>query len=449
MSVVKERIKRLSDQVKDAGLKGDDMNDVLAKVAEAEDLSATEIQRVAERANREVQLALKKTAGKQSFKFTLIDGQKIAASCTKKAMASTEREPTELEVKMAYSFEGPKRARVDGLLGDLSAAVSPATKFSQVDFETLKLADSLRTAAKELDELLKEAATEELTAAGKLVQTEEQMLNVAFDLLTSNITACSLYEAIVAGHSGSQSGIRHCDLIKAADETMTKILEYCKKRGVPNHQLGFCHKGDIDALESLTVPELLELCKRQSAYTEPSDLKMDLVKSAEAKLAAYTEFISEGRGNDAEPSRPIHAEQWLQNRQSQKIPQAYLDSPVRTNQPLIINTDHELIINVKDLVGAQDRLVKLHGAQEYLGLKLKEISEAMKDLQSSRAEAKSAAMAAHAAWEEAKKEAIAPLLMGAGRALASGAKHLVNGISKLHTGVASGVANIPQQGTGA
>jgi hypothetical protein len=73
----------------------------------------------------------------------------------------------------------------------------------------------------------------------------------------------------------------------------------------------------------------------------------------------------------------------MENRPSQadhKLPQTYLDERNTGNTPggtpRVVNGDSSFTIAVKDLVGARDRLLKTHNAQEYLGLKLKEIAEA-------------------------------------------------------------------------
>jgi hypothetical protein len=69
-----------------------------------------------------------------------------------------------------------------------------------------------------------------------------------------------------------------------------------------------------------------------------------------------------------------------------KVPQMYLDDAQNTpnNAPRVINASSEFIVAVRNLVGEQGRLRQVHGAQEYLGLKLKQLEEAMRKLTSIR-----------------------------------------------------------------
>jgi bifunctional DNA-binding transcriptional regulator/antitoxin component of YhaV-PrlF toxin-antitoxin module len=84
--------------------------------------------------------------------------------------------------------------------------------------------------------------------------------------------------------------------------------------------------------------------------------------------------------------RPQDAVDLLKSRGSQKgqfaVPQVYLDDAenIPKSGIRIYNTDDQFIINIKDLVGAQDRINKSHSAQEYIGLKLKKIEEALRNL---------------------------------------------------------------------
>src|ERR1019366_7043048 len=81
----KDRLQQLANQVKSAGLEDKSMQKKLAQIVSDNDLTTHEIQRIAEMANRDVQLALYKTSSDKRFKFELANPEPLKVSARKEA----------------------------------------------------------------------------------------------------------------------------------------------------------------------------------------------------------------------------------------------------------------------------------------------------------------------------------------------------------------------------
>src|ERR1039458_3420732 len=88
-----------------------------------------------------------------------------------------------------------------------------------------------------------EKATKDLTAA----------VQGALDLIMTGVSLPSLYQAVMISVSGHRAG---AEAKKAAADLMALIVHGLKKRGVPNHKMGFNHKGDVVGLDKLSEEQI-------------------------------------------------------------------------------------------------------------------------------------------------------------------------------------------------
>lgn len=401
MTALKLRIDGLTEKLAAVGLAGGNMNDTLRKLAEKEDLSGNEVRRIAEEANRKVQLGLYKVAADKRFKFELADGQAIAGERTKSAEEHPEiSKEAELDVKLSavedaggdpFAIERSDLSKLSLFQADVDAKVAE----NLVQIQDAEIVHELRKAASALEAVRYEAQVEESAIKRAAIEANDHLVQSAVDLVTHGITLPSLYDAVLAGVSGSNSGISLEDGISKTDALMHLVVAGLKKRGIENHKMGFRHNGDPQGLSQLTADQLIALCKRHSSYQRPQDLTMvdvktaELLKTADTYIEHYSSPKRGGKGDSA-PLRPEDALDILKDRGSQNgqfaVPQAYLDDAdnLPGGQPRVYNTNDEFIVAVNDLVGAQDRMRRCHAAQEYIGLKLKKIEDAVAAMSEAR-----------------------------------------------------------------
>jgi hypothetical protein len=395
MSNLKHRLAALTDKVAEAGMAGRDMNVLLSKLAEAEDLSGNEIRRIAEDANRRVQLGLYKIAADKRFKFKLADGPGIAKKASRQFVEERKTSSAQVMLDTIDEVGGdPYAAPYRDETANLSVFNAPvrlkiAEQSKQV--EQAELIVRLKTAGSELEAIDNEAKIEEIRIKKAAVDAHDRMVQSAVNLVAHGVTLPSLYDASIAGASGSNSSVPLDEAKAQADQLMKMVIAGLKERGISNYQMGFRHNGDPDGLERLTADQLIALCQRQSSYQRKQDITQrdvkcaELLKEADSYFEQYSGLASSDPNADA-PMRPDDALEMLRRRASLNgryaVPQAYLDDAVNSpnDVPRVFNTNDEFVVSVQDLVGAQDRIRRCHGAQEYLGLKLKQIEETVRNL---------------------------------------------------------------------
>lgn len=440
------RIQKVADEVKAAGLAGEDMTQALLKAAQRNDLTANEIKLAGQKANREVQLELFKTAEDKRFTFKRAEVAEVVKQAQKTASVKPVVDHTEDDVKLAAideaggdPFRAPSRYDVEklSLMGE---KISARHAFERDDTGDRELLQKMAVAREEVQSLLNAGKRKIAMSMNNAAGHHKQLIQSAIDLVIHGITLPSLYEAVIAGVSGSRAEMSKDQEIRHADQVMSLVIQGLKDRGIPNHKMGFRDRGDINALDKLTTKDLLALCKCCSSYVDPQDLEMfNDVKEAQQKLAdVYSEYRHEGKPSVGEtpPGRPWQAEELLNKRPSAAgPPQAYLDDIVTSNTPggapRVYDTNNEFVVAVKDLVGEQFRLRKCYAAQEYLGLKLKQIEEAMTKLRGARQ--KNAELLELKEQEEAalaEKVGVAPLVAGALKA----APYVMTAMSMLPSG---------------
>lgn len=464
MSTLKIRIESLTDKLAEAGLAGADMTAELRKLAEAEDLSANEIRRIGESANRRVQLGLFKTASDKRFMFKLADCNTVAGEVSKTAADETEK-VSSFDVRLDAINEAggdPFAAPDRPSYGDLS--LFNETVDVKVAETAAKVADAelmaqLRRAQASLEALAHEAKIEESGIKRAAVEANDRLVQSAVNLVTHGITLPSLYDAVLAGASGSNSGVDMADAVGKTDALMELVISGLKARGIENHKMGFRHNGDPNGLAELSTDQLIALCKRHSSYQRPQDLTMadvktaELLKQADSYLERYSQPGPEGEGA---PLRPDDALEMLKRRATQNgqfaVPQAYLDDAdnYRNGEPRVYNTNDEFIVSVRDLVGAQDRIRRCHAAQEYIGLKLKKIEDAMAALSEARKTADLASssdarqLIADVVSMEQEKDAFIGPALGALGALGCGVSGALMNVAK--SAPVKAVSNVARQG---
>lgn len=399
----KDRLKMLANQVKSAGLAGESMQAKLAEIVAANDLTGHEIQRIAEMANRDVQLALYKTAHDKRFKFELADPEPLKETARKHAtLIATSTEATKtasaLSAVPAQPFTAPYREPKKFSLYD--APMDEKLAFEIESTEVRKTIQGLDKVRLETEGLHKQGEAEIIKVAVKAEKDHAAAVQGALDLIMTGVTLPSIYQAVMAAVSGHRAG---AEIRKTAHDLMMLIVTGLKKRGVPNHRMGFRHKGDVNKLDKLKPEEIMELCAHSGPDFTSLDLDMEL-----AKKANYTEHKTDN-GKPSIPYMIDEAEQHLSNRPSQMkypVPQQYLDDRntdnLQNGAPRVFNTDNEFVIAITDLLGDQSRMTRLHSAQEYLGLKLKQIENSMRMLTSAQKTAEA----------ELEKEAAASFLNG-------------------------------------
>lgn len=384
----KARLQPYIDDVKAAGLRGESMQDKLASIVSANDFTAHEIRRIAEDANRGVHIALTKQAHAQKkdarLRFDLADPEKLVDQARKSAEASHYREGSSKLAAIAEAGGDPFAPLPEA--GDVKLSlydhpVDPATVYALEEAKTRALMLDLDKTRAELEAVHQEAKAAGVSAMTAASDAHDRIIQSAIDLVSGGVTLPSLYRAIMATVSG-------CRAEPAAAEELRTLLrlvvEGLKARGVPNHRMGFRYAADRNEIDSLSVDDIVSMCDNAVAYDRGACPPMPLTKQAQLYIQKQPDY-SKMRATGKHPFED--AASWMENRPSQadhKLPQTYLDERNTGNTPggapRIVNGDASFTIAVKDLVGARDRLLKTHNAQEYIGLKLNEIAEAVGQL---------------------------------------------------------------------
>lgn len=395
MTAIRHRLTRLAEEVKKAGVAGESMQAMLEKVAEREDLTGEEIARVAEMSNRDVQLELHKTASNKRFKFELANAKTACARLRKKSAESlapttmissdTEKLASAIDEAGGDPFAAPYRETPTSItehqITDERASKLAAEMADVQDREALFALDKARA---ELEVLHKTGEAQIMRVNDDAESHRKDLVQAAMDLIESNLTLPDLYAACYAAGAGScNDQVEHK---KNVDGLMGLVITGLRERKMPVYRMGFRDYGDPNALEALSNEELLDWCHTVSGYADPNIT--NAFTSAEGKTAAV-EYA------EAHPT-PVSNKQWsvhmddpyqlLMDRPSVKdhpVHQSRVDAA--KNEVRVFNTNHPFIVSAHCLVGDRNRLVQLHGAQEYLGLKLKQIEEAMSGLAGVRA----------------------------------------------------------------
>lgn len=371
----KARLTQLAEEVKRAGMAGHSMNKKMAELVSQHDLSGHEIDRIAEIANRDVQLALYKTAADKRFKFELIDPAPHKAAAKKAALSSINIGPTHAQKVAAVVTEEGGDPFVAPYRGEpvLSLYEQPMNMKTAAEMdvhEIRKTALALDKTRAEIQLILNQGQGEELKVAGQAETTFNKTVQAAVDLLIGGITLPSLYTAVAAAFGGNMA----TDEQRAdADKLMSLVINAVKERGVPNHRLGFRHRGNVELLDSLSSSDLLALCKRSTGRINEQDIPMPLVK-----VATYLEATHDHEDGVGARLNPAQG----------SISQPYLDEKYVDNlpggKPLVINGSNEFVIGVQDLIGDQSRMRRCHAANEYIGLKLKQIETTLRGLRAAQ-----------------------------------------------------------------
>lgn len=407
----RQRLQPLIDEVVRVGLSGGSMQSKLAEIVDREDLNPEQIKRIAEASNRQVSVSLIKDAHARHadprIKFELCDPDALISRTKEAALRSAFRPASDLEKVAAVTtssgdpFRAPDLARRDSRSVD--------TRLSEGE-ELAKAAQRLQADQRQLEHVradtelvLKQAGMDTMAAVTEANHAADQAINAAVALVQTGVTLPSLYTAVCAAVNGPMAGM---DDREAARKIMKLVIEGLRERQVPVMRMGFARTVGYNEMEKLTSDDLVDLC-------ELSLRQMDTAKEPKlAKLAAYFQHDHTG-SKDLSGKHPYQdAEDWLARRPSaQHRP---LDPEWASNTPggevRVINGDNEFIIAVKDLISARERKLKLHDAQEYIGLRLKQIDEGIRALREKRAEV------------EAKQAAVGSALAGIGRTLLSQAK---------------------------
>lgn len=433
----KARLQPYIDEVKSAGLRGESMQAKLASLVQANDFTPHEIRRIAEDANRGVHIALTKQAHAQKkdarLRFELADPEKLVGEARKSAEASLYREGSS---KLAAIEEAggdpfaPIPESGDVKLSLYDHALDPALAYSLEEAKTRSMLLELDKTRAEIEIVHNEAKSAGVSAMSEGSEAHDRIIQSAIDMVMSGVTLPSLYRAVMATVSGCR-----LDNEKNPEELRTllrMIVEGLKSRGVPNHRLGFRFAADRNEIDNLSIDDIVSMCENAVAYDRGACPPVALTKQAQYYLQKQPNYATMHE-TGKHPYEDAAA--WFEKRPSQadhKLPQSYLDERNTGNTPggtpRIVNGDSSFTIAVKDLVGARDRLLKTHNAQEYLGLKLKEISEATGQLK----------RAQHiAAKQYAEKTAVLPLV---GAALGTAARALP-GLARASTGAALGAVD--------
>jgi len=383
----KQRLMQLAERVKEAGLSGGSMQDKLAEIIQQNDLTQHEIQRIAEMANRDVQLGLYKTAHDKRFKFKLIDPAPLKEAAKRAAAASSQ--PTSRQIGQSKTamvidqsggdpFRVPYRAPTKLSLYDHPMDEKLAHELESA--EVRKTILQLDKAKRDTEQLFKQGQAEIIKVAEKADQSYKQMIQAALDMVQTGVTLPSLYQAVMVACSGRR--LAQEEIRKNGEDLMMLIILGLKKRGVPNHRMGFRHRGDPATLDKLSPDDLLKLCQLSTGQIKEHDVDMRLTK-----IANYDEHTVKATGPVPSQRMDEEAAEFLNKRTSVKqypVAQTYLDDRNVDNlpggKPKVLNTNNEFIIAVTDLMGDQSRMVRLHSANEYIGLKLKQIEQAMRKL---------------------------------------------------------------------
>ena len=383
------RLQPFADVVKAAGLRGDSMQGALRKVAEAHDLNAHEIRRVAEIANRDVQLNVLKTAGDKRVKFELADPFALTGELQK--TAGELRPASEAEKIAALTYAGGDPFKAPELPvgpGDLSVyrEAANADPAIALQAELTKLAETrstLQAAYSDTERMLEEANMMGLEHNSAARGAYDRMVADAVELVLAGITVPSLYETLYQSVAGPKATD---DERQYADDLMLQILRGLKEKGVPNHRLGFRYKADVNGLDALGVEDLLTLCKN-SLGCRHGTITMADTKTA-ARLLEATAIQ-----RDLDPGQHLFDEAgaWMNTRPAivdYQVPQAFLDDTQTENRTgprlRVLNGDSEFVVAVRDFRNATNGLAKSHNAAEYLGLQLKRVGDALEENREAR-----------------------------------------------------------------
>lgn len=395
---VRNRLAQLAEKVKVAGIAGKSMTDELMKVAQAEDLTHDEISRIAEMANRDVQLGFYKTATDKRFKFDLADPAPVKAAARKTASAAPVAAPSTFD-KVASAlddaggdpFAAPYRTQENLSLfkHEPNEAIFSKVAADMQEFDDRTQLFELDKARLEIESLVREGQQHESKIAEAAVSHEKNIVQGAMDMVYNGVTLPSIYEALAAAVSGSTVPEEE---MEAASTITRMIIEGLKTRGVRNYQMGFRDHGDPEAMEAMSTEDLLERCKQLSAYATPGDentFSMRDTKTAELYSEGEPHMGPKAGLRDESVNPSVTALDLLHQRPSimdHKVPQMYIDDAqnTRNGAPRVIDASNEFVVAVRNLVGEQTRLRQVHGAQEYLGLKLKQLEEAIRKMTSIR-----------------------------------------------------------------
>lgn len=447
---LQKRLACMADKVAEAVMSGGSAQEKLAELVSENDLSPNEIRRVVEMANRNSQLGLYKTAENKCFKFELADPTPHIKEAAKQAECSVYADDS--AAKMAAAIDeagGDPFAPIDypdeeRKLSFYDQPLHPDTLRNNFMAENRSMLQSLDRTRRELEAMKTASMQAIIRYESEGRDASSRAIQAAVDLLMSGaIKLPDLYLAVWNSVSGDTSGVNPVD---HADALMSVIISGLRKRGVPNHKLGFRFRGDLNEIDSLSEDDLLALAKRAAGVPLDGDVTMQTQKRAQRYLETAHKF----QKNDDEGHPFEDAGEWLGVRSSLTdwtVPDSYMDEKNVGNTPggkiKAINGDSEFIIGIRDLMGCRDRLLKSHNADEYIGLKLKQIEGMMRKLEDSQkvAEAEYDEMLLE---HEQAKDAVAQLLpaaAGLASKLAPAAGKVVGALSHPATSNAVGAAS--------
>jgi hypothetical protein len=388
-------ISQLAKAVSEHGVAGGNMTEKLASLAEKHDLSALEIGRVAADANRATQLALYKVAEDKRFKFDLCDAASVTKTAQKIAVHSLfdntdARKMASVTVEeggdpfAAPRFDEPVKMSL------YEAPVDPrqAARDQVVELDRL-IAKLSRQEAEVL--AVKEAACSEATKWwGDTHDALRRAIQSAADLCQTGIAFHDLYFAMRSAVNGQ--GATDDDR-RVTDMLALHILGELKKRGLPNQALRVAFRGDPRQLESLDEGDILALVKLSLGIPSDAAEDTDILNPARKQARLYVEHVSAMAAPRPDSDRGFdlgtEAAEWLTKspiQQENAVPEAWVRAaePLLNGKPRVINANSEFVTAIKDLVNSQQRLGKNHNAQEYLGLKLKDIADALTQAREAR-----------------------------------------------------------------
>lgn len=414
----KLRLQSFANEVKTAGLSGGSMQKKLAEIVAENDLTGHDISRIAEMANRDVQLGLYKSSADKRFKFELADPEPLIKQASKTAADQTEpgdqqKLASAIDEAGGDPFAVPQRSTLPAF----SLYQHPMSEKVAFDIESINARQTIQELDRtrlELEGTLNYSQIEVSKVAEKATKSLKSAVQGALDLVMSGVTLPSLYAAVMSSCAGSRASD---DAQKNADDLMHMVVSGLKSRGVPNHRMGFRHQGDVAALDRLSAEELLVLCKRSTGRIHEKDVPLPLTK-----IAVYAErYMDSYPGNQVD--RSAEATEFMRS-SNPKPPQVCLDDRYVGNLPVrAMNADNEFVIAISDLIGDQSRMLRLHSSQEYIGLKLKQIEQAIRDLTTAHKTAE--------AEFEVKKA-------GIGASLSAVAKPIGSALSTVNKGLSSG-----------
>lgn len=414
---------KFAQAVADAGINGQSMQDKLAELIRDNDLNQNEVRRICEDANRTVHLHFVKAAQTNGtdprVRFDLVDPAVGTKTARKTAEASLYRTATQLDTLTSVmdsdgdAFRTPDELKVASpSLSLYETDISPSLTKDQEEQESRELLYKLKRAHWEHDMMIKEAARESIRLTGIAVDAHSKAVDSAVEMILTGATRLpDLYMALFAAVSGNRNATE-ADRT-GAKELLKLIVSGLKGRGVPNHRMGFRKDWDREDFDSLGADAIVELCDKAVNVTAGNDTATKLA------VCYITEIISPTT-KDADPLQS--AKDWLSKRPSMNDKEYTVPNKPEwsENKVVPVNGDSEFIIAVKDLVGARDRMSTMHNAQEYLGLRLKQIEDHLKGVSTAQSEGTSQRERENEEFE-AKKKAALPLAGIAAAANVAGA----------------------------